>query len=175
MAQPSIAKPGLSVGRSRAVRSGRTGEAVVADLATVARIKGVAHLVKVPTPTAGSPGKGMRYVARSTVDFVGFRMVGGKHIAIEVKTMAGSGPFYMHEIEPHQREYLDAVERASGLAFVAVVFGPARRVALFPWWSIQPITGAIAAQDLAANAVDAAHFCEVLATGIFPSTRGAPS
>jgi penicillin-binding protein-related factor A (putative recombinase) len=114
-------------------RSGKAGEKTVAEYNATAQAAGVAVLHKVPTDTRWTP-RGMVYTTRSTVDFVGFMLDGtGRHLAVEVKTCTSKKTFSLGEVEPHQRDYLDAVEAAGGVAALVVVYGKEHAVCAIPW------------------------------------------
>src|SRR6185369_12920106 len=97
----------------------------------------VAYLFKLPTPTVWSP-KGLRYSAASGTDFVGFLLDGsGRVIAEEVKACSTKARFNLREVEPHQRDMLDRVHAAGGLALLTLVWGKDRAVCVLPWAAVR--------------------------------------
>lgn len=81
----------------------------------------VAHLDKVPTPTAVVKGK-VIYATKSTVDFIGYMMDGSaRFVAEEVKSFFEVGSFAMSRVKPHQRAYLDGVHASGGVAVLTIV------------------------------------------------------
>jgi penicillin-binding protein-related factor A (putative recombinase) len=127
----------VSAKKRRAAKSGKRGEQIVADYNAAALKAGVACLHQIPTPTRWSP-RGLRYASRSTVDFVGFLLDGSaRFVAMEVKTCTSKKTFSMSEVEPHQREYLDTVHDAGGLALLTIVFGVDHAVCVIPWQTIR--------------------------------------
>jgi penicillin-binding protein-related factor A (putative recombinase) len=127
----------VAAAKSRASRSGVRGEQVIAEYNACAESYGVALLHKLPTPTRRvkrGNGWSIIYTARSTVDYCGVMLDGtGRHVAIEAKSCTSRPKFYLSEVESHQREYLDSVAKAGGVAALAVVFGQARTVHVIPW------------------------------------------
>jgi len=132
----------IAAAKSRAARSGAKGEQILEAYHRLAAACGIS-LQKVPTETRRvKQGRtwGLIYTRRSTVDFVGFRVGDGRHVAIECKTCTARPRFTLSEVEPHQRAYLDAVHEAGGIAALAVVWGPERHVSLYPWHVVREAT-----------------------------------
>lgn len=146
-----------SGGRARAQRSGATGEAIVDALRDAARLRRCADVRPIPTPTVGANGA-RRFVARSTVDALGYLLDGtARVVAEEVKTCAAKRRFQLREVEPHQAAYLDGVERAGGVAVLTVVYGPARLVSVHAWRDVRTLVS-LGPDELAACRVTAATY-----------------
>jgi len=137
---------------------GRIGEAEVARLCTAAREHHVARLEQIATPTRGRNGR-RRFAAKSIVDFLGFLMDGtGRVVAIEVKTTAEGEALALARVDEHQREYLDTVLSAGGIALLAAVFGEPvgnmllrLRTYVVPWADVCARTRVTEGQLLAAG------------------------
>ena len=147
---------------------GRAGEQLVAEYCSSARAHHVARVDQIATPTRGKPGH-RRFSAKSTVDFLGFMMDGtGRVVALEVKTTTGGASLDLGRVADHQREYLEDVLGAGGLALLVAVFGEAcgevvvrPRVYVVEWGRICARRTLSEAQFVDSGcATDAEHFLE---------------
>ena len=132
-----IAKARRAIAGSRAKANGDAGEEIVAQARAYAFRAGAFRIDRVPTPS--KPIGNGRWVPdeKSTVDGVGFVLDGSAgFIAEEVKAVDEPGPFYLSRVEDHQKAFLDAVDRAGGIAMVTVVLlrQPKRRLSVWGWW-----------------------------------------
>jgi len=120
-------------------RVGDATEDHVAALNAACRLARVADLHKVPTDVvvqrAGSRIVGAFYRQRATVDYLGIMLDGsGRGVAVEVKhvELGKRGPSLpLSRLEAHQRDALEVVDRAGGVAVVLVV--AAGRLYAVPW------------------------------------------
>ncbi len=120
-----LAKIRRRVASRDAEAHGRAGEAVVAQYCVAAAEHHIARLHQIATPTRGQNGR-RRFSAKATVDFLGVLLDGsGRHVALEVKTTTGGEPLALSRVDDHQRDDLDTVLGAGGLALLAPVFGEA--------------------------------------------------
>ena len=111
----------VAANKARANRSGSGGEALVKAQHDECYRRGVAHMRKVPTETAGKNGERW-FRERSGVDFKGM-LRGGRACYVEVKTCNTGKRFYLSFVEPHQRAELDDCHQFGGLALVVLVRG----------------------------------------------------
>lgn len=108
-------------GRMNELR-GRQTEAIVEAYHIAAKQLGVARLIKLPTPTKRGDGGQIIFTKRSAVDFVGMMLDGtARHVAEEVKSFYDGPSFTMGRVEAHQRQYLDMVQNAGGVAVLTLV------------------------------------------------------
>lgn len=121
----------VSAAKSRASKSGSSGEKTVEAYNDTARIAGVAFIHKIPTPTTWTK-TGLKYTSRSVCDYGGW-LDGGRAVVIEAKTMTSRAKFYLREVEPWQREQLDAALMSGAAAVLVVVVGPTHLVCEIPW------------------------------------------
>lgn len=131
--------------QSLRAKHGNETEAFVATLNEACARAGVAWLDKVPTNmrVVGRSGAMVRavFAQKAIADFVGV-LRGGRAVAVEVKRVEVTISKRSHaplppslslsRVEPHQRDYLDRVDAAGGLALLLVVHGPLAAYAV-PW------------------------------------------
>ena len=102
------------------------------------RAAGVADIRKVPTDwhVTKNSASGSAWTAfparQSSVDYVGFLMDGGRHVAIEAKQTARDR-WPLAALQEHQRAYLAAVDRAGGLAGIALWWTGRNVLWAVPW------------------------------------------
>ena len=149
------------MGRSSHANRGSALEDLLEYQHNAYRAAGIADIRKLPTDWhvtarrgAGAERAWAAFPARkSAVDYLGFLMrtgpapwlhkgeidVSGRHIAVEAKQTAAADRWPLSALPEHQRAYLDAVDRAGGVAGVVL------------WWTGRNVMWALPWQVVAAE------------------------
>ena len=133
-----------TIPRSRSAQAlakarGDQGEAVVTMQHQLAALRGIGHVIKVPTPTVGRQGA-LRFCSRSTVDYYGV-LRGGQAVVAECKRVA-TGRWQRHFVADHQAAALDQAHHLGALALLLIVYGPQCQLYAVPWYLAREWRGA---------------------------------
>lgn len=94
--------------------------------------RGVARMMKMPTPTRHTGEGGLLFAQVSISDYVGFTLDGScRHIAEECKYTSQTR-FPLAAVKVHQADYLESVWRAGGRAQVTL-FNAGFQIHVIPW------------------------------------------
>lgn len=152
----------------RAKQAGEAFEAWLAAQHRLAEHRGVLAWARAVSPRVRWVGHGAaaraKVVGDACADFLG-QLADGRALVVEAKSRrAADGPLYFTEIEPQQREQLDACARHAGVALLALEFRevdgfvltPRRFVV--PWpsvpWRVRKTAQSLALEDLIACGTD---------------------